>query len=157
MKIKGIIDTCFGDYKKIAMYIAMPYCTFKCDKENNTQLCQNWKLTKEPNINVSNLSIIEQYCSNPMTEAIIFSGLEPFESFQDILHFIWEFRKYSTDDVVIYTGFTEDEIALEIKQLQEYNDIYIKFGRYRPNEKSHLDTILGVELASPNQYAKKIS
>ena len=157
MKVKGIMDTCFGDYKKPAMYIAMPYCTFKCDKENNTQLCQNWELTKEPDIEVSNLSLISLYNSNPLTEAIIFSGLEPFESFSEILSFIWEFRKYSPDDIVIYTGFKEEEIKEQIEKLQEYKNIYIKFGRYKPNEEPHYDDILGVNLASSNQYAKKIS
>ena len=41
--------------------------------------------------------------------------------------------------------------------LKSYKNIIIKFGRFIPNDKPHRDTILGVNLASSNQYAKKIS
>jgi len=39
--------------------------------------------------------------------------------------------------------------------LDIYRDmnIIIKFGRFIPDQKSHMDETLGVELASPNQYA----
>ena len=53
MIIKGIIDECIGDYKKTSMYVAMPYCSFKCDKENGMSLCQNSNLSNEPNIEIS--------------------------------------------------------------------------------------------------------
>jgi len=34
-------------------------------------------------------------------------------------------------------------------------NIIVKFGRYRPNQEKHYDKILGVFLASDNQYAKE--
>jgi hypothetical protein len=34
--------------------------------------------------------------------------------------------------------------------------VIVKFGRFIPNQKSHYDEILGVNLVSPNQYAKII-
>ena len=36
-----------------------------------------------------------------------------------------------------------------------YNNIIIKFGRYIPNQGTHFDKVLGVKLASDNQYALK--
>ena len=39
IKIKGIQDEVFNDYKKTAMQIVFPYCDFKCDRENGF-VCQ---------------------------------------------------------------------------------------------------------------------
>ena len=33
----------------------------------------------------------------------------------------------------------------------------IKFGRFIPNDDKHIDPVLGVELASKNQYAVKLN
>ena len=52
MKIKGIIDEDFINYKKPSMVIMCPSCTFKCDKENGAQVCQNSTLAAAPNIEV---------------------------------------------------------------------------------------------------------
>lgn len=155
MKIKGIIDECIGDYKKTSMYIAMPYCSFKCDKENGIKLCQNSQLINEPDIDVSYEDLISRYLQNPLTEAIIFSGLEPLDSSQDLNKFIKIFRLFSDDDIVIYTGYTENEILTMFKgtSLLKEKNIIIKCGRYRPNQSPHYDELLGIELASDNQYA----
>jgi hypothetical protein len=93
--------------------------------------------------------------NNPLTEAIIFSGLEPLDSFDDLNRFIKMFRLFSDDDIVIYTGYTEKEILTKYQGsaiLRERN-IIIKCGRFRPNQKPHYDELLGVNLASDNQYA----
>ena len=155
MKVKGIIDECIGDYKKTSMYIAMPHCSFKCDKENKIQLCQNSDLINQPDIEISINEIIKRYLDNPLTEAIIFSGLEPLDSFKDLNDFVRIFRLISNDDIVIYTGYTEEEVLIKYQGssiLREKN-IIIKYGRFRPNNKSHYDELLGVNLASDNQYA----
>lgn len=155
MKIKGIIDECIGDYKKTSMYIAMPYCSFKCDKENGIKLCQNSQLINEPDIDISYEDLISRYLQNPLTETIIFSGLEPLDSSQDLNKFIKIFRLFSDDDIVIYTGYTENEILTMFKgtSLLKEKNIIIKCGRYRPNQSPHYDELLGIELASDNQYA----
>lgn len=61
------------------------------------------------------------------------------------------------DDVVIYTGYYPDEIKDALDVLKGFNNIIIKFGRYIPNRQSRYDEILGVTLASDNQYAERIS
>ena len=87
------------------------------------------------------------------------SGLEPFDSIDELYSLCWELRQYTNDDIVIYTGYTEEEVRQMTNGRRFYNisNIIIKFGRFIPNQKKHYDEILGVELASPNQYARRIS
>lgn len=156
MKVKGIIIEDFVNYKKPCMTIEFPYCDFKCDKENGIQLCQNYSLQFNDNIDISIDTIVGLYIRNTITQAIVFQGLEPLYDVDTVIELITFFRKYVKDDIVIYTGYTEDEIPDIIKRLSNFSNIIIKFGRYRPNNKPHYDEILGVELASDNQYAKKL-
>lgn len=156
MIIKGIIDEDFINYKKPSMIIEFPYCSFKCDKECGQQVCQNSSLTNEPNISISVYKIIDRYLNNPITKAIVCQGLEPFDSKDDLITFIDRLRRHTDDDIVIYTGYTKKELQTEIQLLQNFNNIIIKFGRFIPNQPSHFDDILGVTLASPNQYAERI-
>ena len=157
MKIKNIIDEDFTNYKKPSMFIAFPYCTFKCDRECGKPICQNSKLVKAPNIEIGAEVIIQRYLSNPITTAIVLGGLEPFDSFGDLISLIYLLRLVRGDDVVIYTGYTESEIFTQVNMLKEFGNIIIKFGRYIPDNNKHYDEILGIELASDNQYARRIS
>ena len=159
MEIKGIIHEDFVNYKMCSMTIAMPYCTFKCDKECGIDVCQNSKLAKEPTIDIPAAKIIEQYLHNPLSHAIVFQGLEPFDSYNDLYYFIYALRfVFKNDDpVVIYTGYNKDEILSKIDDLRKFSNIIIKFGRYIPDQKPHYDEILGVNLASDNQYAEVIT
>ncbi len=153
MIIKNIIMEDFVNYKKPSMVIAFPYCTFKCGKE----LCQNNELLKSPDINISVKRITELYINNPITNAIVMQGMEPFDSLTDLLILIYELRQVTNDDIVIYTGYKEEEIQHYINAIKDFKNIIIKFGRYIPNIKSHYDEILGVYLASDNQYGKRVS
>lgn len=157
MKIKGLIDEDIVNYKKISMILEFPYCSFKCDKEFGKPVCQNSALAEAEKIDVDILSLISRYINNPITRSIVCQGLEPIDSWEDLLLFITEFRKRSNDDFVIYTGYREDEIKDKIEILKQFPNIVIKFGRFIPNQKPHHDDILGVDLASDNQYAIKIS
>lgn len=162
MKIKGIIDEDFVNYKKPSMVIEFPYCDFKCDKECGESICQNSSLIKEPNINISYEDIIERYLANPITEAIVCQGLEPFDSMFDIISLILFLRGHyhCNDDFVIYTGYTKEELIKNREtpqSLAQFENIIIKYGRYIPNQEPHYDEVLGVKLASNNQYAEKIS
>ena len=157
MKVKNIIFEDFVNYKKPSMLIGFPKCSFKCEKECGSQVCQNSKLAKSPDIEISYDNIINRYLKNNISEAIVCGGLEPFDSWRDLLLLINAFRLYVDDDIVIYTGYNKEEIKEKIHQLKQYPNIIIKFGRFIPNQPHHIDEILGVELASPNQYAEKIS
>lgn len=103
-------------------------------------------------------NIFLRYITNPITKAIVIGGLEPFLQYSDIYDLIFYFRSHEcNDDIVIYTGYYKEEIHEQIKLLQQFNNVIVKFGRYIPNQKKHFDEVLGVYLASENQYAEKIS
>ena len=159
MKLKGLTDEDFLQYQKPSMFIICPYCTFKCDKENGTQICQNWSLPKSEIIEIDTEIIIKRYLQNNITKAIVFGGLEPLDSFEEVIDFIELLRnKYKClDDVIIYTGYRNDEIEDKISLLSQYKNIIIKFGRYIPGQKPHFDPVLGIDLISNNQYRVKIS
>ena len=155
MLIKGIKDECFGDFKMPGMLIVFPWCKgFKCDKENGNQICQNSHLANEPVIEIAPQEIVDRYLNNPIPKALICGGLEPFDSIHELYLLITEFRKKSDDPIVIYTGYTEDECnqMLGFQQIKWSGNIYIKYGRFQPNHQPHYDDILGVTLASNNQY-----
>ena len=160
MKIKGIIFEDFVNYKTPCMIIEMPICKgFKCDRECGKPVCQNSALAAAPDIEIANTSIVQAYRNNPIARAICFQGLEPFDTFEDLYDLIFVFREcYSiNDDIIIYTGYNKNEIENQLIQLKQFSNIIVKFGRYVPNTESHYDEILGVKLASSNQYAERIS
>ena len=159
MVIKGLIDEDFVNYKKPAMYIAFPSCTFKCERESGCKgMCQNSSLAKSPDIDISAENIVNRYLQNPITKSIIFAGLEPMDSWDDMVSLIDEFRKYTDDDVVVYTGYRIDEICKKTYWLgNKYKNIIFKFGRFIPDMPSRYDEILGIKLASNNQRAEVIS
>lgn len=159
MRLRGLKDEDFLQYKKPCMFLILPYCSFKCDKENGTQVCQNWNLLKQEVIDVPDEVLIERYLDNPITTSLVLGGLEPLDSFSEVNNLINLFRnKYKRDDdIVIFTGYNKEEIVEYIKGLKHYNNIYIKYGRFIPNHTEHFDEVLGVKLGSDNQYAEKIS
>lgn len=165
MRIINLLDEDIVNYKKISMTIGMPYCDFKCNKDANRIVCQNIALKDKQYIEIPNNTLAVRYMSNPITKAVVFQGLEPFyrddkyDSIADIFDFI-NILRYNNcnDDIVIYTGYTEDEVismGIIENYVNKYNNIIIKYGRYIDNGTKHLDPILGVYLASDNQYAKK--
>ena len=167
MLVKGIIDEDFLNYKKPSMYIATSKCSFKCDKECGRQVCQNSQLAYQKPYNIGIRTLVKRYLTNPITKAIVIAGMEPFDTPELIHEIVTAFRDIECmDDIVIYTGYTENELTLDDSGRQEnatynwlkhYPNIYIKFGRYIPNQEPHYDDILGVMLASDNQYGKKVS
>lgn len=159
MIVKELRDEDFVNYKKPSMFIAFPHCSWKCERECEMRVCQNSALAQAPNIEIEAKTIVERYLSNPITKAIVIGGLEPFDDYRDLLDLISYFRfKKCHDDIVIYTGYTEAELKSSgfLFDLQMYGPIIIKFGRFIPNQQSHYDEVLGIKLASDNQYAKKI-
>lgn len=180
MLIKGIVDEDFINYKLPSMYIATATCSFKCDKEYGQPICQNSELAKQPDIDINPVDIICRYMQNDITKAIVFGGLEPFDTAYDMYGFIGNLRVLfkCDDDVVIYTGYTKKELEQmnfcdlipnpdgftfspnrfhSVLDVFRFQNVIIKFGRYIPDQQPHFDPVLGVYLASDNQYAERIS
>lgn len=139
------------------MFLIFPYCSFKCDTENGSCICQNSSLVNRPNIDVDIDKIIDNYMSNNISKSIVCGGLEPLDSWEELKTFIVNLRYRTKDPLIIYTGYNKDEIKDKIAWLQLYENIIVKFGRYIPNQETHYDKVLGIYLASDNQYAEVIS
>ena len=161
MRLKTLIDEDFINYKKASMFIGTISCSGKCCVEANISLdvCQNREWIKLPTIEVSDDEICNRYIDNKLTSAIVIGGLEPFEQFEELKNFIKTLReKYECDDdIVIYSGYTSEELKDMILELKKYKNIIIKFGRFIPNSTPRYDTVLGITLISDNQYGEKIS
>lgn len=157
MIIRGLRDEDFCQYKKTSMFIAFPHCTWKCEKECGERVCQNGTLAYAPEISVDVEKLVKRYLGNPITKSICCGGLEPLDSYDDLLTLIACVRQYCQDDIVIYTGYNKDEILDKIEELKQFENIIIKYGRFVPGQQPHFDEVLQVSLASSNQYAEKIS
>ena len=155
--LKGIVDEDFVNYKVPSMTLMFPYCSFKCEK--GEARCQNSMLALEKNIRVDIDKICERYISNPISESVVLQGLEPMDSYFEVVDLIDTLRNkyHCDDDVVIYTGYNHDEIKDRVNKLAAYKNIVVKFGRYLPDQEAHFDAVLGVNLISDNQYAERIS
>ena len=141
------------------MLIATHSCDYKCLVEKNLPLdiCQNSHLsmceTKSEEVEI----LIKRFNDNLLSDCIIFAGLEPMLQFEEIVNFIKEFRRTNSEDIILYTGYYENEVLDKLNILSKFENIIIKFGRYDNSLSSNFDNVLKVELISKNQYAKKIS
>ena len=154
--LKGIVDEDFVNYRVPSMTLMFPKCSFKCGGE----YCQNSDLARAKTISVSIDNLCKRYINNHITKSVVFQGLEPFDSFTDLVKFVWALRTtyVCLDDIVIYTGYNKDEISDEIEELSKLAcNIVVKYGRYLPDQEPHYDEVLGIKLASDNQYAERIS
>ena len=157
MLIKGIVDEDFINYKFPSLFIATDTCTFKCDKECGRSVCQNSQLARQKSIDVDRAELCHRYMRNKITKAVVFGGLEPFDQFDDVLFVIRYLRcSFCQDDIVIYTGYNKEEIADKVEMLKQFPNVVIKYGRYIPDQSPHFDPVLGVKLASDNQYAERL-
>ena len=158
MKLKGIIDCDFTNYKEPVMTLEMPLCDFKCDKLNGCQVCQNSKLAVEPDIEVSERTLWDLYKNNPLTKGFCLQGLEPLDSENELYDFVDFIRSGMNcdDPIIIYTGYNKEEKTNVIDILKNYPNIIIKWGRFILGNDPHYDETLGVNLASDNQYAEWI-
>ena len=84
MIVKEIRDEDFTSYKKPSMVIGFPSCSWKCGKG----LCQNSPLATAPDIEISVDALVQRYLNNPITKAVIMAGLEPMDSWNDMVDFI---------------------------------------------------------------------
>ena len=156
MKLKGIIDYDCTNYKEPTLTLEFPYCDFKCDKLNGCHICQNRALSRAETLEISGEVIWKMYSENPLTKAFCFQGLEPFDSFMDLADLIVFIRKHKqcNDPIIIYTGYNKGEDQVVEMFLNHYENIIVKWGRYIMGQDPHYDEILGVKLASDNQYAE---
>lgn len=156
MRVKGITAEDFCNFKRPSMFIASAKCNWKCCKEANIDIsvCQNSELALAPTHEIDNVDIFKMYINNPITKAVVIGGLEPMLQFEEMVELIDIFRKNGCDDVfVIYTGYYPNEIPKACTDLLAGKNVIVKYGRYIPQSKPRFDEVLGVTLASENQFA----
>lgn len=160
MRLRGIVFEDFVNYKKPSLFLITTSCDWKCCKEAGIPIsvCQNSELMKLDVKEYSDESIYKAYSTNNISQAIVIGGLEPMLQMEELINLIKTFRGNGCDDpIIIYTGFNKTEILYQVEQLKMFKNIIIKFGRYVENSNPIYDEVLGVTLASDNQYAEKIS
>lgn len=160
IQVIDILDADFVNNKLPTFNILIGIsCTFKCCQEFSTAICQNSDLAFKSPISLTIEEIINKFLSQDIAKSITFQGLEPLDNMKQLLSLIYFLRKQTDVPVFIWTGYNERECAPLIWLIQHkgWKNIYIKFGRFVPNCEQHYDEILGVKLASNNQYAKQIS
>ena len=77
MKLRGLIDEDFINYKEPSMFLIFPNCNFKCDKECGKPICQNSNLIKEPIIEISIENLIIRYINNPISHSLVCPSRPP--------------------------------------------------------------------------------
>lgn len=161
MIIKGVLDEDFVNYKKTSMFICTAQCGGKCCIEAKVpmSICQNNKIRALTNILMPDIEICKRYLGNQITSAVVIGGLEPMEQKDEVLSLIKTLRIdfMCADDVVIYTGYYPHEVEDFITSASQFDNIIMKFGRFVPDRPHRFDEILGVTLASDNQWAVKIT
>ena len=161
MRVRGIVFEDFVNYKKPSMFLVTCACDWKCCSEAGIShdVCQNAPLIKSEIREFSDETIYKAYINNNISRAVVIGGLEPMLQINEVIGLIRKFRDCGrTDDIVVYTGYTEQECKDNgwLDALSGFENIIVKFGRYIPNQQPHFDPVLGVNLASDNQYAKVI-
>jgi len=160
MKVAGSPRTVFNDYKRVGLYIATPFCNFKCVKEAKEKgieiHCHNGGLD-----NVGDLSaetLVARYIkTNPFIECIILSGLDPIDNWEETKQFIDDFRRVIDMEIVVFTGYYPEEIKDKLEEIKHHDNIMFKFGRFDPTNESKFDETGGVTLATGNQFFKSLS
>lgn len=157
--IKAMVVEDFSNYKLPCLFLGIGGCDFKCDKDAGRVVCQNHALAESNPLLLDLDQMVLRYANNKITHAIVIGGLEPFSDPETLVNLIKGFRDNDImDPIVLYTGHTLSEVTVGKKALFRkiiaFKNIIIKYGRYIPDRPSIKDPILGVTLASDNQFAR---
>lgn len=167
VKVKHIVMEDSVNYKKLAMFVSMGRCAWKCCHVNggfDKKICQNDDLRATPDKEIDLVWLCDQYVNNPLVSAMVLGGLDPLDDMDETMKLCKAFRSVTEDTIVIYTGYNEDEVVDKVDQLRIFSthsdesgtNLVIKFGRYVPGVESRFSPVLGITLASLNQTAKHI-
>lgn len=148
----------YQDYKESSLKIVTSICDFKCCTEQgiDVSVCANHSYANNIPNKVKNKSILAIYNNmRPFCSSIVFGGLEPLKQLVELYGTCKYLRDNGVeDDIVIYTGYYPHELnPHDMLLLISLKKVIIKFGRYIPNTTSRYDEVLGVVLASKNQFA----
>lgn len=163
MRVRKLLTERFQDYKVPCMYLAACFCDWKCCPDR-PYICQNNPVAKLPIQDIPDDEILDAYLADPITSAIVIAGLEPLLQVREVVSLIRRaVERGIATTFVIYTGYTAAEAKVigffdELSATGFGNgvEVIMKYGRYIPDQKPHFDDVLGVELASDNQYGERV-
>lgn len=163
MRVRKLLTERYQDYRLPCMYLAACFCDWKCCPDT-PYVCQNHPVAQMPVTDIPDDEILDRYEENPITEAIVIAGLEPLLQVREVVNLIrCASERGIRTTFVIYTGYTKKEVrfigffdALKAAGIGDGIGVIMKYGRYVQDQQPHFDEVLGVELASGNQYAEKI-
>lgn len=72
--------------------------------------------------------LVDKYVKNDSTNYIVITGDEPLDSFESITSFLYYLRCiwFCYDNVVVYTGYREDEIQDKLVVFSGFNNVTVK-------------------------------
>lgn len=160
IQLKGAVIEDFCNYKEPSMFLITCYCDFKCCDEAGCDhtMCQNGGVAQLITREYPYEAIYNAYGNNPITKAVVVGGMEPILQIDELVGLIKYFRGNGDNSpFIIYTGYNKDEIQLQLDMLKSCGNIIMKYGRYIPYGDEKFDELLGVKLASSNQYAEVLA
>lgn len=151
----GVLDYAevFQDYKDSAILFSAIDCDWKCCREYGQSICQNQKMHGQREVILPFSRVLETIC-NSYTDAVIFGGLEPMLQADELVQCIEYLRQQGMSrPIIIYTGYYPHEINTDTLIRLANCHVIMKFGRYDPSYEPKFDDILGITLASGNQFS----
>lgn len=157
IRLKDVVEV-FQDYKKSALLLCCVSCDWKCCREAgiSNEVCQNHRIASQREVTIPFDSVLNKV-SRSFTDAIIFGGLEPLLQIEEVCGLIEYLREHNVKkDILIYTGYYLEEIDKSVIERLKKHHVIFKCGRYIPNRPQKFDKILGITLASDNQYGVQL-
>lgn len=157
IRLKDIVEV-FQDYKKSALLLCCISCDWKCCIEAgiDVSVCQNHNIIKQREVYLP-FDVILNKVNLSITDSIIFGGLEPLLQSDEVCGLIEYLREQGVKkDILVYTGYYIEEIDKEVIKRLKNCHVILKCGRYIPNKPKKFDKILGITLASDNQYSVQL-
>lgn len=157
IRVKDVVEV-FQDYKKSALLFCTCFCDWKCCIEAgiSKDICQNHKIANQREVNLPFEKALNMVKFS-ITDSIIFGGLEPILQAEEVCSLIEYLRnKGITKDILIYTGYYIEEIEESVLQRLKNCHVILKCGRFKPDRPKKFDEILGITLASDNQYGVQL-
>lgn len=132
------------EHKALEIYISGckgPYCA-GCHNPDLWDFTLGWDIDEEILLNINTRT------HEDMIEYVWILGGEPQDQKMEELNLL---LSYIDKPVVLFTRYTDVDKGLDISLID-----YIKFGPYDCLGEQYVEPVLGITLASKNQYVKKI-
>ena len=117
MRIKGLVDEDFVNYKLPSMFISTCSCDWKCCTEANIPIetCQNCALAQSETYEISVEELYQRYINNPISESIVIGGLEPAKQMNEVNDLVEYFR--NTD------GHSKEWESV-LRKIQQFSNLF---------------------------------